>query len=143
MVRNIINNLEQRVRNKEIKYDTVVTLPCDGCKKHFQTTAQQYIKNKGFCYQCSTRQQTIKPKDQTKAMEKEHIIMKLHPNFLKEFLDEDNNIDYDEIQQFMDSLEDEQLRIMKENSDNLPLLLSLKLKIQTDVNDTAKALAME
>lgn len=111
-----------------------------------------------LCPQCSDQNQnittrpTVQPTNDTlpKPLEKENSPSKdwsMHVEFPSEFtahfMDEDNNIDYEAIESFLDSLSEEQLRIIKDNVNNPETLLKLKMQVQLDVDNSAKALEME
>ena len=109
-----------------------------------------------LCPQCSDQnvsaQPTVQPTHNAlpKPLEKENspskdwsMHVKFPSEFTAHFIDEDNNIDYEAIESFMDSLNEEQLRIMKDNVNNPETLLKLKMQVQLDVDSSAKALEME
>jgi len=51
--------------------------------------------------------------------------------------------DKDEVLDFIDSLNEHELRIMERNRDNPDVIKRLKVRVRSDIEETAKDLAME
>lgn len=64
--------------------------------------------------------------------------IKVTPNILSVF---DN--DTEEVLDFIDSLNEQELRIMERNQDNPKVIKRLKLRVRNDIEETAKDLAMD
>ena len=137
------NRQYKNLQNDPNQQQNTQQLQCQVCGQN-QPNTLRYYPEIGYtvCDSCITKLSSSMPDPQSKPMEKEPKAFSLPAEFIKHFFDE-NGLDEEAIHGFLDSLDENQLRIIKNKNNDCNVLLKIKSEIESDISNTAKQLAME